>query len=57
MAGSLFSIGLVKRAGRRTLLIWGHIFMGILHAMVGVYGKEGNDKGVVLMIFAFLFVY
>ena len=38
-------------------MIWGHIFMGILHAMVGVYGKEGNDKGVVLMIFAFLFVY
>ena len=57
MIGSLISVWLVKHAGRRTLIVWGHIVMAILHAMVGVFGKEGDDTGVVVMIFAFLFVY
>ena len=54
---SLFSTQIVKRFGRRTLVIWGHLGIAVIHAMVGVFHNEGNNNGVLGMILAFLVVY
>lgn len=55
--GALCSIYCVKAFGRKTLLIWGHILIAILHAMVGIFNNMDNNNGVVACILCFLLVY
>ena len=43
--------------GRRTLVIWGHIFIALIHASIGVFGILHVDAGIISMILAFLVVY
>lgn len=57
VVGTACSILFVNNFGRKTLLIWGHILIAIVHAMVGYFNVEGNNNGVVAMIMVFLFVY
>lgn len=47
----------VRYFGRRTLLIFGHIAIAIVHSMVAIFNIEGNNVGVVCMIILFSFAY
>jgi len=47
----------VRKFGRRTLLIWGHILIVILHAFIGIFNNRGNNAGVLAMVLIFIFVY
>ena len=48
---------IVKRLGRRTLLIFGHIGIAICHAGVAFLNSKNNDVGVLFMILLFIIVY
>ena len=54
---SLLSTQIMRCFGRRTLVIWGHIFIAIIHASIGVFGILHVDAGIIGMILAFLVVY
>lgn len=47
----------VKSFGRKPLLFWGHIGIGISHALIGAFILAGFDFGVVIMICVFIFIY
>lgn len=40
MFGALMSCYIVKMFDRRTLLIWGHIGIAIIHAAIGVFDMK-----------------
>lgn len=47
----------VKFIGRKTLLIWGHISMALIHAGIGMRNVYKNDNMVIILIIAFMFAY
>jgi len=57
MFSSLISTQTVKFFGRRTLVVWGHMFIAIIHCSIGLLNNAGNDIGVLVMLLMFLFVY
>ena len=54
---SFLSIFIVKVFKRKTLLIIGHILMGVCHILVGIFDIYGIDIGVVVMINLFCVSY
>ena len=54
---SFLSIFIVKVFKRKTLLIIGHILMGVCHILVGIFDIYGIDIGVVIMINLFCVSY
>ena len=54
---SFLSIFIVKVFKRKTLLIYGHFFIGVCHILVGIFDIYGIDMGVVIMINLFLVSY
>ena len=57
MFGALMSCYVVKKFDRRTLLVWGHIGIAIVHAAVGVFDIKKMNDGVLVSVIVFLFVY
>ena len=54
---ALMSIFIIKLFRRRTLLIWGHFFIGVAHCLVGIFVILEFNNGVIAMIAVFLFIY
>jgi hypothetical protein len=57
VVSSLMSTQIVRMFGRRSILIWGHIGMTLVHACVGIFDTYKIDNGVLPMILLFIFVY
>lgn len=57
MFGALLSCYVVKFFNRRTLLIWGHLGIAVVHASIAVFSIEKINDGVLIMVVVFLFVY
>jgi len=57
LVSSLISTQTVKFFGRRTLVIWGHAGIAVVHFMVAYFHNTGNNNGMLAMILLFLFVY
>ena len=43
--------------GRRTLLIFGHLVIAIIHGMTGIFNNANMDTAMVLMFPTFIFIY
>ena len=54
---SLLSIGTVRVAGRRTLLLAGHFLVALCHLLIGLFIIIKSGWGVILMTCVFMFVY
>ena len=54
---SFISIGTVKLAGRRTLLLTGHFFVAICHILIGLFIFLEKDWAVICTTCVFMFVY
>lgn len=54
---SLFSTQLVRCFGRKTLLLWGHGAIALLHAGVAISNIENFDEGVVFSTMGFILAY
>jgi hypothetical protein len=54
---SFISIGTVRMAGRRTLLLAGHFFVALCHLSIGFFIIVGYGWGVIGMTCVFMFVY
>ena len=54
---SLVSIGTVRMAGRRTLLLIGHFSVALCHLLIGLFIILGYGWGVLTMTCVFMFVY
>lgn len=54
---SFIAVFFIKYFGRRTLIIWGHILIGIVHCLVGVFNILEYNNGVIAMIVLFLVFY
>ena len=54
---SLMSTYTVKKIGRKTLLVWGHIAIAVIHAAVGLADMYDKDNVVLAMIMCFFLVY
>ena len=48
---------IVRCFGRKTLLIWGHIAIAVIHASVGIFNIFHVDAGVVAMVMCFMVAY
>lgn len=57
MFASLASTIIVKYFGRRTLVIWGHLAIAIVHAAIGVLNNNEQNTGVLVMLLLFLVIY
>jgi Na+/melibiose symporter-like transporter len=57
VVGAAMAFALVKRFGRRTLLIYGHIGIAICHALVGYFNNQSNDIAVLFSILMFIIIY
>lgn len=57
MLASLVSVVLVKYFGRKTLVVWGHLLIAVIHAATGILNNYGSSTGVIGCVLAFLFVY
>lgn len=51
------SIWTVKKFGRVTLVIWGHLLIAGAHLGVGISVINGNNTGVLLFVLLFLVIY
>lgn len=47
----------VRHFDRKTLIIWGHLAMFMVHVAVGVFNNNDMDMGVLIMILVFMFAY
>ena len=54
MVTSMMSVLVVDRVPRRTLLIWGHLGMGISHFMVAIFYDLNMNYGILAMILLFI---
>lgn len=54
---SFISIGTVRIAGRRTLLLGGHFLVALCHLLIGLFIILGSGHGVIFMTCLFMFVY
>lgn len=54
---SFMSIGTVKIAGRRTLLLAGHFAVALCHLMIGLFIILESATGVLCMTCVFMFIY
>ena len=54
---SFVSIGTVKLAGRRTLLLGGHFTVALCHLLIGIFIIIESCYGVLIMTCVFMFVY
>ena len=54
---SFMSIGTVRVAGRRTLLLAGHFCVALCHLMIGLFIILGSGWGVICMTCVFMFIY
>lgn len=54
---SFMSTQTVRFFGRKPLLIFGHLGIAVVHALVAIFNINGVSIGVVLMILLFIFVY
>ena len=54
---SFISIGTVRIAGRRTLLLGGHFLVALCHLLIGLFIILGSGHGVIIMTCLFMFVY
>ena len=54
---SFLSIFIIKIFKRKTLLVIGHLSMGVCHILVGIFDIYGIDIGVVIMINLFCVSY
>ena len=54
---SFISIGTVRLAGRRTLLLTGHCVVALCHLMIGISIIMESATGVLIMTCVFMFVY
>jgi SP family facilitated glucose transporter-like MFS transporter 8 len=57
MLASLMSTRIVKYFGRKTLVVWGHAGIAIVHCAIGVFNNMGENLGVLLLLLAFLIIY
>lgn len=51
------AVYLIKKLPRRTLLVYGHLIMGVCHLIIGIFAASTNDTGVVLMMAVFMSTY
>ena len=54
---AIVALSLVKRIGRRTLLLWGHAGMSISFGFFAYFSIHKNDIGALAMIMFFLMFY
>ena len=54
---SLLAVFFIKYFGRRTLIVWGHVLIGVVHCLIGVFNILEYNNGVIAMIVLFLVVY
>ena len=54
---SLFSTQFVRCFGRKTLLLWGHLTIAIIHSAVSIFNMQGLETGVVIMTMTFMIPY
>ena len=54
---ALSGMYIIKKVGRRTLVIFGHFTIAIIHALVGYFGIKGMSDEALVMILLFLCVY
>ena len=54
---ALIAIYVIKKIGRRTLLIFGHFTIAVIHALVGYFEIKGMSDSMLAMILLFIFVY
>ena len=54
---SFLSIGTVRIAGRRTLLLAGHFLVALCHLLIGLFIIMESGWGVIIMTCVFMFVY
>ena len=54
---AIIALYLVKKVGRRVLLIWGHLGMSISFAIFAYFSTIENDVGALAMILFFLMFY
>ena len=54
---SFVSIGTVKMAGRRTLLLAGHFSVALCHLLIGLSIIMESCYGVIFMTCVFMFIY
>lgn len=54
---SLVSIGTVRLAGRRTLLLIGHFSVALCHLLIGLFIILGQSWAVLTMTCVFMFAY
>lgn len=54
---SMFSLQTVKYVGRKTLLVYGHIGISLMHFGVAMFIKYNFDIGVILMILMFEIIF
>lgn len=57
LLASLMATWTVKKFGRKTLLVWGHIGIALAHSGVAAFSLWGVDIGVLIMILSFLVIY
>lgn len=57
MLASLVSVVLVKYFGRKTLVVWGHLLIAVIHTATGLFNNAGNSTGVIGCVLLFLCVY
>jgi SP family arabinose:H+ symporter-like MFS transporter len=54
---AVLALYLVKKVGRRVLLIWGHLGMAVSFGLFAYFSTYNNDKGALAMIMFFLMFY
>jgi predicted MFS family arabinose efflux permease len=57
LLGTLTSIAILNKVGRRRLLITGHILIGICHTLVGIFAFYNFSLWVCIMVVTFIYTY
>lgn len=51
------AIIMIKRFSRRSLLITGHLIIGVCHVFVAIFSASSNDGGVIVMMLLYMVTY
>ena len=54
---ALIAIYVIKRVGRKTLVVFGHFTIAVIHSLVGYFEFKGMSDSMLAMILLFIFVY
>ena len=57
VVGATMAFAVVKRIGRRALLIYGHVGIAICHGLVAYFNTKDNDIAVLFCILLFIIIY